>query len=150
MAKKYVKSLEIESRIYFRGSKQFFLVYVNVLLGNKTSTGHVHAINFQKNIPSSHCCDALMHCSSKKQFFVYVCMCTYIYIVIKLYTYVCVCLCVNIYMRIMTSWLFLVQLMPCDCTRGPEKHQSCYWCDLNWDGHAHSNESKASTGRMVC
>ena len=28
VAKKYVKGLEIESRIYFTGSKKFFLVYV--------------------------------------------------------------------------------------------------------------------------
>ena len=27
-------------------------------------------------------------------------------------------------MQIMTSWFFLMQLMPCDCTRGPEKHQA--------------------------
>ena len=50
VAKKYVKSLEIESRIYLTGSKKFLCMYMVSLLGNKTSTGHVHAIDFQTNI----------------------------------------------------------------------------------------------------
>ena len=55
----------------------------------------------------------------RSNMYVYVCMCVYIN------DYMCVCfICVNIYLQIMTSWLFLMQLMPCDCTRGPEKHQA--------------------------
>ena len=72
---------------------------------------------FNKNIPSSHCCNALMHCSSKKQ---YLCLCMYVYI----YIYMCLFICVKIYLQIMTSWLSLMQLMRCDCTRSPGKHQA--------------------------
>ena len=62
-----------------------------------------------------------MHCSSKKH---YLLMSMYMCIYIHIYIYVYLFICVKMYMQIMTSWLFLMQLLPCDCTRGPEKHQA--------------------------
>ena len=63
-----------------------------------------------------------MHCSSKKQ---YLCLCMYMCKYIYMYIYIYkMFVCVNMYMQIMTSWWFFMQLMPCDCTRGPEKHKA--------------------------
>ena len=64
-----------------------------------------------------------------------------------------ICVCVYICKYLFANNDIVIVLNATDAMRlykGARETPSCHWCDLNWDGHAHSNENKASTGRMVC
>ena len=135
-----LRAWKLNLELTLRGLISFFLcIHNGVFIGkqNQYWTCPRHKFS-KKNIPSSHCCNALMHCSSKKQ---YLCLCMYVYIYIYVY------MCKDVYANndIVTilnatdaMWLH----------KGPRETPSCHWCDSNWNGHAHSNASKASSGRM--
>ena len=98
MAKKYVESLEFESRIYFTGSNQFFLVYVSWCLYWETKL----VLDMSTPYLKKHAKFSLLQCLDALLVKETIFMSMYVYVYIYMFICVNMNICIYKYMQIRT------------------------------------------------